>query len=616
MKNHSAKIFLIVILLLMVSIPVFAIDCKSIRSEYLKERHRCIGLFREAYAPEKQPLSGDIQMTDVGVNMCFANLKSDYPEFSDGGECVGVEEENVDKKFEGYSQKCLHQKDFSECGKALENVKSVDNVRNSDGATLLMIAAQEGDVDAMDFLLPKGASAKRVDHNAWTLLHYALNPPKEQFDENSDTNVTILTAVSKILALGVHPQELNLSGWATLCSAIHHNLSNGVVEILLKAGANPNLRCPVGEERWTPLFFTILRNDLEKIQLLLNAGADPNVESLRVSEKGYPWNQAPLLFAIQLRNTKIVKILVDAGANVNYELKIDTLPLPAIPILGIAMVIKANDWSSCNNCNNDKCSEKCLTSKESTEIVEILENAGAIIPFRKGLSSSFWMQANLTEKMVYDAIKQGADVNESGSSGETPLHSVAMHCKNPKAMLALIKKGALVNAMTKTGDTPLLRAAMFNPNPAFIKILINAGADINAEDSNKWNALKIAVIYNNPEVVTLLLKTKLGRDLSDFEKNLLVGDAAVLNLNGPMVLETLLKNGFSAKPVGSGKNKRDPLLHALKNKKDAEIIKLLLQNGGVVDNECMQLARDLPMNTPEERKYRNQMIDLLTKYKK
>lgn len=613
MRFFSTQTYLSVIFLLIMSIPVFAVDCKSTRSAYFKEKHRCIGLFRKAFAPEKQPLSGDIQ-TDVGVNMCFATLESDYPEFADGGECVGVEEENIDKKFEGYAKRCLHQSDFSECNKALENVKSVDNIRNGIGATLLMVAAQEGDMDAMNFLLQKGASAKRVDHNAKTLLHYAVTPKTEKFDGFKDSNKIILNIVKKVLDLGVHPQELTINGWSSLFWAVHQNLSSDIVERLLNNGANTNLRYPIGKHRASPIYEAIVNNEFENVQLLLKAGSDPNTKTHLVTKEDTSWSEVPLvLSAILDDNIKIVKALIDAGANVNavVEDQYRNYPLLEMAEYFIAKKLKCD-------CNDEICKKRCDAAVANDEIIVLLKKAGAVKSnaFYGGSFIKYCLQPDLTEKMVLDAIKQGADVNESNSEGWTPLHAVAQEGKNPKAMMALIKKGAFVNAMTKKGFTPLLSAAQYNLNPAFVKMLINAGADINAIDpDSKWNALDRAVAYNSPEVVSFLLKTKLGNNLNDAYKNLLVRIAVTNNPN-PKVLEILFKSGFNAKPVGSGYSKKNPLYTALENKKDAEIVKLLLQYGGVVDDKCMRLARDLPMDTPEQRKYRNQMIDLLTRHKK
>ena len=613
MSSQSIKISLLATLLLIMSIPVIAADCKSIRSPYLKERHHCIGLFRKAYAPEKQPLSGDIQMTDVSVNMCFATLKSDYPEFADGGECVGVEEENIDKKFEGYAKRCLHQSDFSECNKALENVKSVDNIRNGIGATLLMVAAQEGDMDAMNFLLQKGASAKRVDHNAKTLLHYAVTPKTEKFDGFKDTNKIILNIVKKVLDLGVHPQELTINGWSSLFWAVHQNLSSDIVERLLNNGANTNLRYPIGKHRASPIYEAIVNNEFENVQLLLKAGSDPNTKTHLVTKEDTSWSEVPLvLSAILDDNIKIVKALIDAGANVNavVEDQYRNYPLLEMAEYFIAKKLKCD-------CNDEICKKRCDAAVANDEIIVLLKKAGAVKSkaFYGGSFIGYCLQPDLTEKMVYDAIEQGADVNEADSIGWTPLHAVAEEGENPKAMMALIKKGAFVNAMTKTGITPLLSAAKHNPNPAFIKMLISAGADINALNSEKWNALEVAVARNSPEVVSFLLKTKLGNNLDDGYKSWLVR-VAVKNNSNPKVLAILFKSGFNAKPVGSGYSMQNPLYTALEGEKDAEIVKILLKNGGVVDDKCMRLARDLPMDTPEERKYRNQMIDLLTRYKK
>ena len=735
MSSQSIKISLLATLLLIMSIPVIAADCKSIRSAYLKERHRCISLFREAYAPNKQPSSGDFQMTDVGVNMCFAALKSDYPEFFDGGECVDAcvyepeieggsrcfsnEDIFIDKKFAGYRKKCLHQKDFTECKKALSNVKNVDNIRNSDGATLLMIAAQEGDINAMDFLLQKGASAKKVNHNAKTLLYYAISPRTELFDtaESNDTNEVILKVVQKVLDLGVHPQELSLSGWTTLCSAVK-NLSNDVVKLLLEAGACSNLRCTAALYwRETPLYYAIKNNDLEKVSLLLRTGANPNMETSST------FDEPPLFTAVNSNNLEIVKLLVDAGANVN----------------SVAIMLSILEWAENNakektecDCNNENCKKKCDEAIANDKIVAFLKKAGATKPFRgdfveycsqpdltekmvldaikhgadvnesnfkgwtplhavawhsknskvvkalikngafvnaatengetpldfaehraaielgcdgyeegtcsqiskdeivvllkkagathlfRGSFVDYCLRSNLTEEMVYDAIKQGADVNETDSVGWTPLHAVAQEGRNPKAMMALIKKGAFINAMTKKGTTPLLIAARYNSNPAFVEMLVNAGADIYAK-SSWWggNALELAVASNSPEVVERLLKTKLGKNLNDKEKCWLVQSAIRDNPN-PDVLKVLFRNGFNAKPRSAifGLVNFNPLATALSKGKEIEIIKLILQNGGVVNDECMRLARDLPMDTPEQRKYRNQMIDLLTRHKK
>ena len=55
-------------------------------------------------------------------------------------------------------------------------------------------------------------------------------------------------------------------------------------------------------------------------------------------------------------------------------------------------------------------------------------------------------------------IEQGADVNEKGSGGNSPLHLAAFANSTDVAKL-LIAHGALVNAVSDSGGTPLHIAA-------------------------------------------------------------------------------------------------------------------------------------------------------------
>ena len=89
---------------------------------------------------------------------------------------------------------------------------------------------------------------------------------------------------------------------------------------------------------------------------------------------------------------------------------------------------------------------------------------------------------------------------------------------------------------------------------------------------------------------------------------------AVRNNDNHRVLITLLKNGFHAEPTNSWWEK--PLNVALEFAKSIDIIKVLISGGAIVDDSAMRKARDLPMGTKEQQKYRNQVIDVLTKAKK
>gem|GEM_PF-6090454 len=91
-----------------------------------------------------------------------------------------------------------------------------------------------------------------------------------------------------------------------LATASRRNDLNGAKKALAKH-ANPNSR---DYEHMTPLIHAVRRNNLEMANLLLSAGADPNMEWADT-------RRPPLVFASSEGNVGICKALLDAGANPN-----------------------------------------------------------------------------------------------------------------------------------------------------------------------------------------------------------------------------------------------------------------------------------------------------------
>ena len=96
-----------------------------------------------------------------------------------------------------------------------------------------------------------------------------------------------------------------------LLDAVNNN-DDIAVQSLLMAGANANY---VSYFEETPLICACKINNIKEkiVSLLLEYGADPNHKEYN----GF----TPLLLAVTRSNTNIVKMLLDAGANPNIELK-------------------------------------------------------------------------------------------------------------------------------------------------------------------------------------------------------------------------------------------------------------------------------------------------------
>jgi hypothetical protein len=85
-----------------------------------------------------------------------------------------------------------------------------------------------------------------------------------------------------------------------------------IVELLLRAGADPNSPAYDSLIKASILFKAIQKNNVRIVTSLLRYGADPNF----ITE---PPEQTPLFDAITKGNPEIIRLLLQAGANPNWE---------------------------------------------------------------------------------------------------------------------------------------------------------------------------------------------------------------------------------------------------------------------------------------------------------
>ncbi|CAC5382512.1 unnamed protein product [Mytilus coruscus] len=97
----------------------------------------------------------------------------------------------------------------------------------------------------------------------------------------------------------------------------------GIVELLLKNGVNPNASFDDG---WTLLSYACLHGNIKIVELLLNAGADVNL----VNENG----DTPLTSSVVFGHLEVMKLLVEKGATLNIPDKHGLNPLTAAYFYG------------------------------------------------------------------------------------------------------------------------------------------------------------------------------------------------------------------------------------------------------------------------------------------
>lgn len=160
--------------------------------------------------------------------------------------------------------------------------------------TPLMIAAINGDIDAVKLLLESGVDIEAASKDGETALMFGAS--KGHID-----------VVRILLGSGSNIDATNAKGWTTLMLAVRDN-DEKIVELLLSNGADVNHLSP---DRWTALAEATFQSQTSIIALLLRCGADTE------SKSSHDWT--PLMHAAYKGDEEAVTLLLDAGAKIDIS---------------------------------------------------------------------------------------------------------------------------------------------------------------------------------------------------------------------------------------------------------------------------------------------------------
>ncbi|XP_060612256.2 ankyrin repeat and SOCS box protein 2 isoform X1 [Anolis sagrei] len=183
------------------------------------------------------------------------------------------------------------------------------NTQASDKASALYEAAKNGHENIVEFLLSQGADANKANKNGLLPIHMAS---KKGYYK-----------ILKMLLPVTSRTRIKRSGISPLHLAAESNRDD-VLEELIEAGFDVNAilseeRSRLYEDRRTSvLYFSVINNNIYATELLLEAGANPNVDLIN-----------PLLISIRHGCLKTMKLLLDYGANIDAYIASHPTTFPA-----------------------------------------------------------------------------------------------------------------------------------------------------------------------------------------------------------------------------------------------------------------------------------------------
>ena len=193
---------------------------------------------------------------------------------------------------------CLHYAVKNNCcTEVLQAIISHGVVVNAickDNRTALMIACEEGNKDVINVLLTAGADPNIADADGETCLHCAV-----LYDLCTDVLQAIISLVGDVNATN----KRNETALMIACQ----NRNNNGINVLLNGGADPNLADRNGD---TCLHYA-LQDDYctEVLQAVISNGGDVNAAGKD--------NRTGLMIACMKANNNVINVLLNAGADPN-----------------------------------------------------------------------------------------------------------------------------------------------------------------------------------------------------------------------------------------------------------------------------------------------------------
>ncbi|XP_051954645.1 ankyrin repeat and SOCS box protein 2 [Xyrauchen texanus] len=184
------------------------------------------------------------------------------------------------------------------------------NTEANDNASALYEASKNGHVEAVEILLSRKADLNKANKTGLLPIHIAA--------KNGHDSIVVM------LIPQTNREKVRRSGISPIHLASERNRDD-VLETLIEAGFDVNATLSddwskmYEDRRSTALYSAVVNRNTEAATMLLEAGADPNLDIFN-----------PLLMAVRKGSMEIVTLLVKHGANINALLPTHPTSFPAV----------------------------------------------------------------------------------------------------------------------------------------------------------------------------------------------------------------------------------------------------------------------------------------------
>jgi len=439
--------------------------------------------------------------------------------------------------------------------------------RGNGGVSTLMLAASTGNLSLMDILLKLGVPLEGADEKGRTALFYGVSAPGPEalsflydrgadgqaLDRDNGTPLHLLDKNSQVatatllLDRGV---DINRARHSSGETALHIASGAGawrLVETYLGRGASLLIN-QTSTVLGTPLFYAlgerINKNDgAVTIQLLLEAGADPDIPSVR--------NKLPIVQAVEELDARRAGLLLRYGADP------DVLLISRKSLLHIAV------------------------ERKDTEMAELLldYNVDPDIRDMSGKTPLFYAVEKRDEDMVQYLLANGSNPNINSHDGTNMLHILLRDdAKRASGFSSLgnvmIRYGASLRA-SKDPLHPLLLQAAVSGNETILRYLLENRVNPNVTEEDGVTALMITSARQYSELSFLLIRYGAVVNTTDNRGNTSLHYAA--RIGSVAGVELLLRFKAAPDPVNY-ENKR-PIELAPDNAQGEVIVQMLLAAG-------------------------------------